>query len=122
MKNDLLRKTSTLLIVLFSFAFITMSAPEKTRAQTTTIYVKIGVDGMACPFCAYGIEKKIKKIDGAKDLYIDINEGYITFAISSDKKPTEEALNKIVKEAGFKVRKIEYSLRSEEHTSELQSH
>ena len=64
---------------------------------------------MACPFCAYGLEKKIKKIDGAQDLYIDINEGFITLGVPVSKKPTDEEFKKIVKEAGFTARKIEYS-------------
>ena len=29
--------------------------------QQQLVYVKIEVGGLACPFCAYGLEKKIKK-------------------------------------------------------------
>ncbi len=77
--------------------------------ETSTTYIKMYVDGLACPFCAYGLEKKIKKVDGAKDLFIEINEGYITFTVPTSKKPSEEALQKLVKEAGFTVRSITYS-------------
>jgi len=97
------------LLLFFSFTMSNISATNKEIQGNTNTYIKIGVDGMACPFCAYGLEKKIKKIDGASDLYIDINEGFITFSVPSNKKPTEEALNKVVKEAGFKIREIEYS-------------
>ena len=72
-------------------------------------YIKIWVDGMACPFCAYGLEKKIKKIDGAGDFFVEINEGFISFSVNSNKIPSEEDLKIIVKEAGFFARKIEIS-------------
>jgi copper chaperone CopZ len=98
---------SILLLVLFSFSNI--SATEKAILKTDITYVKIVVDGMACPFCAYGLEKSIKKLEGVKNLYIDINEAFITFAVLTSKKPSEEKLNKLVIEAGFKIRKIEYS-------------
>lgn len=79
------------------------------RAGQDSIYVKIEINGMACPFCAYGLEKKIRKVDGSSDYYVDINKGYITFNVPRDKKPTEIFLKKLVKEAGFEARKITYS-------------
>lgn len=27
---------------------------------------RVGVNGLACPFCAYGIEKRLNTIDGVK--------------------------------------------------------
>jgi copper chaperone CopZ len=99
-----------LTLLLFAFSF------QRTEAINTQIvkvenktYIKIWVDGMACPFCAYGLEKKIKKIDGVGDFFVEINEGYISFSIKSDIIPSEDDLKIIVKEAGFKARKIEYS-------------
>lgn len=102
-----IKELSFLLFVLFSFSNI--SATGKEISKTDITYIKIVVDGMACPFCAYGLEKNIKKLEGVKNLYIDINEAFITFAVPTNKKPSEEKLNKLVKEAGFKIREIKYS-------------
>jgi len=102
-----IKELSILILVLFSFSIV--SGTEKTNLKTDITYVRIVVDGMACPFCAYGLEKSIKKLDGVDNLYIDINEAFITFAVLTDKIPSEEKLKKLVKEAGFKIRKIEYS-------------
>jgi len=85
------------------------SKPVPTQSADSLVSIKIMVNGLACPFCAFGLEKKIKKIDGATDLFIEINEGYVTFDVPADKNPSEEELKKVVKEAGFAAEKIEYS-------------
>lgn len=98
-------------MMLFSVSFKNIAREAIQQDDTTITYIKMYVDGLACPFCAYGLEKKIKKIEGAKDLFIEINEGYITFSVPTSNKPSEEALQKLVKEAGFKARDITYSER-----------
>ena len=99
---------SLLLLGLLTFGQTALQA-NAIRQDNATTYIKIWVDGMACPFCAYGLEKRIKKLKGAKELYVDINEGFITFVVPADKKPSQEELEKAVKEAGFTARQIEYA-------------
>lgn len=99
----------TIAIMLFMVSFQSLAQEAKQTSEDQTTYIKMSVDGLACPFCAYGLEKKVKKIKGVKDIFIEINEGYITFNIPKEKSPTEETLLKIVKEAGFKAREINYS-------------
>jgi mercuric ion binding protein len=72
-------------------------------------YVKVEVEGMACPFCAYGLEKQLKKIEGVEDVYIDIQEGQATFHVPGKSDITKEKLNKIVRDAGFKPGNITFS-------------
>ena len=97
---------AALMILLACSARAQTKAPD---SSTDSTYVKMYVDGLACPFCAYGLEKKIKKIEGASGLFIEINEGYITFSVPNKKKPGEATLKKLVKEAGFKAREINFS-------------
>jgi len=59
------------------------------------------VDGLSCPFCAYGIEKKIKKIEGVKDIRVDIKNGTVTVIYKDRKFFTKHRLNKAVRDAGF---------------------
>ena len=98
----------TLLLFVFSFQRTESINNQIVRVENKT-YIKIWVDGMACPFCAYGLEKKIKKIDGVADFFVEINKGYITFSVPANKKPRETELKKIVKEAGFFAKIIEFS-------------
>lgn len=42
------------------------------------------VDGLACPFCAYGIEKKLGAIEGVVKLDVDIQQGRVLVAMIKD--------------------------------------
>jgi copper chaperone CopZ len=101
-------KVLVLLLIVVSSLNLEASNLDVVNEDSKT-YIKIWVDGMACPFCAYGLEKKIKKIDGVGDFFVEINEGFISFSIKSDIIPSEDDLKIIVKEAGFFARKIEVS-------------
>jgi len=71
--------------------------------------VEVKVDGLACPFCAYGLEKKLMKIDGIKDMKIDIKNGLVTFSLKEGKTVDEKTIKKIVKDAGFTAKEIKFS-------------
>lgn len=111
MKNKITTNLLKYLIgmMLFIAPFKTIAQEAIQQQDTSITYIKMWVDGVACPFCAYGIEKKIKKLDGIKDMFIEINEGYITFSVPEAKKPTREMLIKLVNEAGFFARDITYA-------------
>ena len=66
--------------VLFAL-FATMALAPQVRAQDDKRIeepdVIIEVGGLACPFCAYGIEKRLKKIDGIAELSVLLEEGTV---------------------------------------------
>ncbi len=39
---------------------------------------KLRVDGHACPFCAYGIEKQLSTLEGVARVDVDIEKGAVT--------------------------------------------
>ena len=43
---------------------------------------ELRVDGLVCPFCAYGIEKKLNAIDGVDEVVIDLNHGLVTVDVT----------------------------------------
>lgn len=96
-----MKKIIALTLVLFLF-FI-----PGLFAQTKQVNVK--VDGLSCPFCAYGLEKKIKKIDGIENLKIDVEKGMMTFTVAKEKTVSEDEIKKKVKDAGFTPREITYT-------------
>ncbi len=85
-------------------------------------YVSIYVDGLSCPFCAYGIEKKLKKIKDVKEFDILMKEGIVRFNVPIESKPSEEELIKIIEDAGFTSRKIMFSKHpfKEDHDEDLE--
>jgi len=66
----------------------------------------IQVDGLSCPFCAYGLEKNLKKVDGIESVEIDMKTGKATVTIKLDMQVDDEALRQAVKKAGFTARRI----------------
>lgn len=62
---------------------------------------EIQVDGLGCPFCAYGLEKKFKEFKGIKDIAIDIETGDFSFTYPAEKALTMEAVEAQVVNAGY---------------------
>ncbi len=79
-----------------------------TFAQDPPTQISIRVDGLSCPFCAYGLEKKLKKLEGTEKVRIDIEKGIAEITVAEGKTIAEEDLNKAVEDAGFSPREITY--------------
>lgn len=89
---------------------VTFAATDQAHAQKKIENpdIVIGVDGLACPFCAYGLEKKVKKLDGVEAVYVDIDKGIVDIKLKKGATLSEEKIKKAVENAGFTVRKIQY--------------
>jgi copper chaperone CopZ len=83
------------------------------KAQTKTdqerVYIKIEIKGMACPYCAFGMEKELKKVSGVENVEIELKEGLAYISTPINQKPSKESLEKIIVDGGFTVGEIEYS-------------
>ena len=66
--------------------------------------VKMRVDGLACPFCAYGIEKQLSAIEGVESVETDIKSGAVIVTMAPGSTLDEDAARKAVKAAGFTLR------------------
>ncbi len=49
---------------LFLILIFLLSSAFPLFAESDTQKIKIKVEGLYCPFCAYGLEKQLKKIKG----------------------------------------------------------
>ncbi len=88
----------TMLLLSDSFFIHTASAEIKSIAVT--------VDGLACPFCAYGIEKKTKRLKGVKEIEIHLNAGTVILKCTEAKSPAFADVRTAVKDAGFTPRSM----------------
>ncbi|MBI3126132.1 MAG: heavy-metal-associated domain-containing protein [Candidatus Tectomicrobia bacterium] len=77
-------------------------------AAAPTVY-EVRVDGLACPFCAYGIEKSLSAVEGVKKVEVDIASGLVTVTTADGASIGEPAIRQAVKDAGFAVRSIKTS-------------
>ena len=89
-----------------SFVLTLVLSPLVAQAQVKQVSLR--VDGLACPFCAYGLEKKVAKLEGYKaDTYtVKINQGVVSFDWRSDKPLDLEAIEQAVDKAGFTLRGV----------------
>ncbi|HEV57997.1 MAG TPA: copper chaperone [Phycisphaerales bacterium] len=64
------------------------------------------VDGLACPYCAYGIEKKLKQIEGVEKIDVDLEQGLVTVNVREGVELTEPQMVPLFKDAGFTYRSM----------------
>ena len=78
------------------FIILTLFINLAIAGESRDFYT-IKVDGLGCPFCAYGLEKKFKEFEHIKDTKIEIETGVFTFSY-----PSEQTLS--IKEVESKVK------------------
>ena len=68
---------------------------------------KLHVDGLACPFCAYGIEKQLSKLEGVARIDVDIKKGTVIVKLNEGATLDAATAKAAVKRAGFTLRAFE---------------
>lgn len=86
------------LIILF---ILTTVGTSQLSAQSDKDQFTVQVDGLGCPFCAYGLEKKFKELKGVSQVKIDMETGVMTFQFPSDSPLSEDIVEKQVELAGY---------------------
>ncbi len=81
-------------------AFLTLPLAPFAAAS---VY-ELKVDGLACPFCAYGIEKKLGAIAGVETVDVDLKEGRVIVTMAEGTVLTEEIARRAVTDAGFTLK------------------
>jgi periplasmic mercuric ion binding protein len=87
-----------------------LSPTQSASAQDAVEHpdVTIGVEGLACPICAYGLEKRLRKIDAIDLISVHIKDGEVRIALKEDSQVNEEQLREAVKDAGFTLTAITF--------------
>ncbi len=62
---------------------------------------RLKVDGLACPFCAYGIEKKLSSVPGVAGVQTNIKQGSVIVTMRDGAKLNAAVARQAVKDAGF---------------------
>lgn len=79
-----------------------------TAVQAAGMQYDMRVDGLACPFCAYGIEKKLLNTPGVKSIDINIEKGIVIVKTKPDITFTDEQMKKLFHDAGFTYRSMQF--------------
>ncbi|TDS12095.1 copper chaperone CopZ [Maribacter caenipelagi] len=89
-------KKSIIVSVLIMFAVVFGATAQEGKDK-----FMVQVDGLGCPFCAYGLEKKFKEFKGIKNVKIDIETGDFSFSYPAEKALTLGDVEKQVEKAGY---------------------
>ncbi len=88
-------------IVIIIFAALMVIPAMNMNAQKSFDQFEVQVDGLGCPFCAYGLEKKFKEFKGIKKVKINIETGDFRFAYPAEKALSLDAVTQQVNKAGY---------------------
>lgn len=83
--------------VIVAGIFIFLTALAQARVSNMTV----AVDGMACPFCAFGVEKRLKKVKGVATVAVDMKTGTADLLAKPKISIHYQEVPKAIKEAGF---------------------
>ncbi len=97
-----------ILTALFIIAYSVNAQSQKENTPPSTKKMIVHVDGMACPFCAFSVEKKLERIKGVESLEIKINEGRVVLLLKPDASVDSTVVKQKITEAGFTPRKVEF--------------
>jgi len=80
--------------------------PESSAGGTTPARAVITIDGMACPFCTYNIQRQLEALEGVvkTDVSLEKGEAYVT--LSPNKPATADQLRQAVRSAGFTASEV----------------
>ena len=105
-KNKQLSFLFLLIGILFALPLNAQTA--NTEQGGERIYMKIEIKGLACPYCAYGMEKELKKVSGVDKVDIELKTGLAYISTPIAQKPSAESLKKIIVDSGFTAGEIVY--------------
>lgn len=77
----------------------------------------VTVQGMQCPFCAYGIRKHLARLPGARKVEVELakNQAIVTFAPGA--KTGDKEIQQAIRKAGFTAGKIAWRSAGPPHES-----
>lgn len=97
----MLKKIQTCLVAMI---FILVSAVALAEEANT---YHVHVNGLACPFCVYGLEKKFGEIDEVKNVNVNLKTGLVEVTMENGKSLEEALARQTVEDAGFTVEAFE---------------
>ena len=87
------------LLLAVSLGLLLHAAP----ANAAFVSAELRVNGLSCPFCAFGIEKKLLDVDGVQSVEVFLDDGRIALTFEPENVATVSDLEKAVEKAGFEI-------------------
>lgn len=85
----------TFLALVLTFPAISAQAQERTY--------HVHVNGLACPFCVYGLERSLSKLQAVQSVSVSLKTGLIQIVTDDGAALDEAEIRETIKDAGFTV-------------------
>ena len=90
-----------MLIFVLCCIVLTVNLSGPLAAEEVPREVVIKVNGMFCPFCTFGIEKRLKKLPETESVRTDLAAGEAIVTLKSGSEFVEEHFADAIKRAAF---------------------
>lgn len=80
---------------------VELEALDAALLQEPPPDVAVEVNGLSCPFCAYGIEKKFVERPEVESVVVELEENEVHLWLKPGEELSDEAVRRTVKDAGF---------------------
>lgn len=97
--------------LLLAWALLSLAGASRLAAQTQAAVGRqavITVQGLQCPFCAYGIQKQLKKLVGATKVEVELAKNQAIVSFKPGAEVDDDDLREAVRKAGFTADTIEW--------------
>jgi mercuric ion binding protein len=101
MVKQIIIVSSIVSLLLMGMAY---SVPAIAQERGTKVLVQ--VDGLSCPFCAFGLEKKLKKLSGVEAVTIKVDQGVAEVIFAPGSVIHQNKIREAVEAGGFTPREI----------------
>ena len=95
------------LLLAVSLGLLLHAAP----GNAAFVSAELRVNGLSCPFCAFGIEKKLLDVDGVQGVEVFLDDGRIALSFEPDSAATVSDLEEAVEKAGFELAGLKLTVR-----------
>ncbi len=90
-------RTFSIQAVIVVLVTLLLAAPSEARVESASVVVQ----GMSCPFCAFGVEKRLKKVGGVRSVTVSTRDGLASLTAKDDQSIAVREIPRAVEKAGF---------------------
>lgn len=89
-------------------AALLLAAPARLEAQAPVPQdsLVLRVDGMVCSLCAYGAERRLKRLDEVEGVHVDLDAHRVVVTLRPGTTVSDSTLGNEVRRAGFALRGV----------------
>lgn len=86
-----------------------VALPSAAAAQAASPgdSLRLTVDGMVCSLCAFGVERRLGKLDQVTEVRVNLDSGLVVVLLKPGTTVSDSTLSEEVRRAGFALRGVQ---------------